>query len=133
VEEKNQVQLQASSGANLYSSSKLDDFLAVEGFNASSDQLLLSPAQAYGSFLANVGSEPGLAIYEDRNSDKDYNNDDEVLVWLKGLTAMPAISFGAAAFAVSVTFRKVVTPWLPFRRPESMVTPGPVRSLPVAC
>ena len=100
---KNQVQLQASSGANLYSSSKLDDFLAVEGFNASSDQLLLSPAQAYGSFLANVGSEPGLAIYEDRNSDKNYNNDDEVLVWLKGLTAMPAISFGAAAFAVSGT------------------------------
>jgi hypothetical protein len=33
----------------------------------------------------------------------------------------------------AVTFRKVVTPWLPFRRPESMVTPGPVRSLPVAC
>ena len=33
----------------------------------------------------------------------------------------------------AVTFSKVVTPWLPLRRPESMVTPGPVRALPVAC
>jgi len=32
-----------------------------------------------------------------------------------------------------VTFGKVVTPWLPFRRPELMVTPGPVRALTVAC
>ena len=32
-----------------------------------------------------------------------------------------------------VIFRNVVTPWLPFSRPESMVTPGPGRSLPEAC
>jgi putative transposase len=35
--------------------------------------------------------------------------------------------------ALAVTFRKDVTPGLPLRRPESMVTPGPVRALPVAC
>ena len=33
----------------------------------------------------------------------------------------------------AVTFRKVVTPGLPFRRPEPRVTPGAVRALPVAC
>ena len=38
-----------------------------------------------------------------------------------------------AVVAIAVTFRKVVTPWLPLRRPEPRVTPGPVRALPVAC
>jgi hypothetical protein len=47
-----------------------------------------------------------------------------------GKSTSSAVNLSGVA---SVTFRKVVTPWLPFRRPESMVTPGPVRSLPVAC
>ena len=34
---------------------------------------------------------------------------------------------------VTVTFRKDVTPGLPLWRPASTLTPGPVRSLPVAC
>ena len=101
---KNQIQLQASSGTNLYANSKQSDFLVVEDFNALTDQLLLEPTQAYGYYLANFGQESGLAIYEDNNKDGQYNvNDDEVIVWLKGVTAMPAISFGAATFAVSGT------------------------------
>jgi len=90
---KNQIQLQASSGANLYTNSKESDFLVVEDFNALADQLLLAPTQSYDSFLANLSSASGLAIYEDKNKDKQYNdNDDEVIVWLKGVTAMPVIS-----------------------------------------
>ena len=90
---KNQIQLQASSGANLYTNSKESDFLVVEDFNALTDQLLLTPTQSYGSFLANLSSVSGLAIFEDKNKDKQYNiNDDEVIAWLKGVTTMPVIS-----------------------------------------
>ena len=35
--------------------------------------------------------------------------------------------------AAPVNFRKDVTPGLPLKRPSSTLTPGPVRSLPVAC
>jgi hypothetical protein len=98
---KNQIQLQGPSGANLYGNSKESDFLMVEDFNTMTDQLLLAATQTYGSFPATLGSDAGLAIYEDKNGDKLYKvNDDEVLVWLKGVTTMPAISFGAATFAV---------------------------------
>jgi len=90
---KNQIQLQASSGANLYTNSKESDFLVVEDFNALTDQLLLASTQSYGSFLANLSTVSGLAIYEDKNKDKQYNvNDDEVIVWLKGVATMPVIS-----------------------------------------
>ena len=99
---KNQIQLQGSSGANLYGNSKESDFLVVEDFNTITDQLLLAATQTYGSFPVTLGSHAGLAIYEDKNGDKLYKAiDDEVLVWLKGVTTMPAISFGAATFAVS--------------------------------
>jgi len=90
---KNQIQLQASSGANLYTNSKESDFLVVEDYNTLTDQLLLASTQSYGSFLANLSTVSGLAIYEDKNKDKQYNvNDDEVIVWLKGVATMPVIS-----------------------------------------
>ena len=39
----------------------------------------------------------------------------------------------ALAQATPVTFRKVVTPWLPFRRPGLRVAPGADRALLLAC
>jgi hypothetical protein len=40
---------------------------------------------------------------------------------------------GTIARASTVTFRKVVTPWLPFRRPGLRVAPGADRALLLAC
>jgi hypothetical protein len=88
----NQIQLQASSGGNLYANSKEADFLVVDGFNALTDQLLLAANRSYGFFPATLGADSGLAIYEDKNVDKLYNNMDEVLAWLKGVATMPANS-----------------------------------------
>ena len=34
---------------------------------------------------------------------------------------------------VPVTFRKAATPGLPLKLPQAMVSPGPVRALPVPC
>ena len=108
---KNQIQLQAPSGTNLYANNKESDLLVVEDFNVLTDQLLLAASQTYGSLPANLGTDAGLAIYEDKNKDKSYNNDDEILVWLKGVTTMPAISFGAATFSALGTTQvgKVLT------------------------
>jgi predicted SprT family Zn-dependent metalloprotease len=52
--------------------------------------------------------------------------------------AVSKVDNGDAVFSITgtrgaVTFRKDVTPGLPLRRPASTLTPGPVRSLPVAC
>ena len=88
----NQIQLQASSTSNLYANSKESDFLVVEGFNVLTDKLLLAANRAYGFIPANFGADPGTAIYEDNNGDKLYNNNDELLAWMKGLTTMSANS-----------------------------------------
>jgi hypothetical protein len=89
----NQIQLQVSSGGNLYANSGESDFLIVEDFNALTDQLLLAANRSYGFFPATVGADSGLAIYEDKNVDELYNNNtDEVLAWLKGVATMPANS-----------------------------------------
>jgi FK506-binding protein 2 len=88
----NQIQLQVSGGGNLYSNGKESDFLIVDDFNILTDQLLLAANRSYGFFTATVGADSGLAIYEDKNVDKLYNNSDEVLAWLKGVTTMPANS-----------------------------------------
>jgi hypothetical protein len=88
----NQIQLQASSGGNLYANSKDSDFLIIEDFNALTDQLQLAANRSYGFFPATVGADSGLAIYEDKNVDKLFNNTDELLVWLKGVATMPANS-----------------------------------------
>jgi hypothetical protein len=88
----NQIQLQASSFRNLYADSNESDYLIVEDFNLLTDKLLLAADKAYEFFPANVGAVSGTAIYEDNNGDKIYNNNDELLAWLKGVTAMAANS-----------------------------------------
>ena len=82
----NQIQIQASSFSNLYGDSKESDYLIVEDFNLSTDKLLLAANKAYEFFPANLGAVSGTAIYEDNDGDKIYNNSDEPLVWLKGVT-----------------------------------------------
>ena len=66
--------------------------MIVEDFNLLTDKLLLAADKAYEFFPANVGAVSGTAIYEDNNGDKIYNNNDELLAWLKGVTAMAASS-----------------------------------------
>ena len=88
----NQIQLQASSFSNLYAGSKGLDYLIIEDFNILTDKLLLAADKAYEFFPANLGTVTGTAIYEDNDGDKIYNNDDELLVWLKGVTAISANS-----------------------------------------
>jgi hypothetical protein len=86
----NQIQLQAANGGNLYANSKESDFLIVEGFNVLTDQLLLAANRVYEFLPAKVGTTSGLAIYEDKNTDKLYNNNDEVLAWMQGVETIPA-------------------------------------------
>ena len=88
----NQIQLQASSFSNLYADSNESDYLIVEDFNVLTDKLLLAADKAYEFFRANVGAVSGTAIYEDNDGDKIYSNNDELLAWLKGVTAMSANS-----------------------------------------
>ena len=88
----NQIQLQASSFSNLYADIKESDYLIVEDFNLLTDKLLLAGNKAYEFFPASLGTVTGTAIYEDNDGDKIYNNNDELLVWLKGVTAMSANS-----------------------------------------
>jgi hypothetical protein len=66
--------------------------LIVEDFNLLTDKLLLAANKAYEFFPANLGTVTGTAIYEDNDGDKIYNNNDELLAWLKGVTAMSANS-----------------------------------------
>jgi len=88
----NQIQLQASTGGNLYANGRESDFLIIEDLNVANDQLQLASNRSYGFFPATVGADSGLAIYEDKNADKLYNNTDELLAWLKGVAAMPTNS-----------------------------------------
>ena len=88
----NQIQLQASSLSNLYADSNGSDYLIVEDFNLLTDKLILATNKTYEFFPANLGTAFGTAIYEDNDGDKIYNNNDELLIWLKGVTTMSANS-----------------------------------------
>ena len=80
-----------SKGGNLYSSGGAADYLQIDGFDASSDQLLVATGKAYGSAPLTIGSASGIALYEDRNADGLYSSSsDELLAFLRGSSSLPS-------------------------------------------
>jgi hypothetical protein len=88
---RNQIQLQASNGTNLYATNGEADLLLIDGFDAAKDQLLLAANKAYGTTALNLPAGAGVGLYEDRNGDSIYNsNNDELLALLKGTNSLPS-------------------------------------------
>jgi hypothetical protein len=91
---RNQIQLQATIGANFYAINGEVDLLVIEGFDPNSDQLLLAGNKAYGTTALSLSAGTGVGLFEDRNSDGIYNsNDDELLALLKGSSSLPSAAF----------------------------------------
>jgi len=87
---RNQIQLQASNGGNLYASNGEADLLLIEGFDSSKDELLVAANKAYGTTALNLDVGAGVGLYEDRNGNGIYNSGDELLALLKGTNSLPS-------------------------------------------
>jgi hypothetical protein len=96
---RNQILLATSNGSgNLYTSAKDADYLLIDGFNASNDQLLLTTGKPYASTPLSLGNISGVALFEDRNADGLYtNSSDELLALLRGISSLPSSSLVLSA------------------------------------
>jgi hypothetical protein len=91
---RNQILLANSSGnGNFYANAKDADYLLIDGFNPSNDQLLVASDKSYGTAPLTLGSTSGIAVFEDRNADAIYSSgNDDLLALLKGVTAYSSSS-----------------------------------------
>ena len=91
---RNQIQIHASNGDNLYASNGEVDLLVIEGFDTSKDQLLVAANKVYGTTTLSLQTGTGACLYEDRDGNAIYNsNSDELLVLLKGTSNLPPTAF----------------------------------------
>jgi hypothetical protein len=78
---------------NLYANAKEADYLLIDGFNASNDQLLLTTGKPYASAPLSLANISGVALFEDRNADGLYSSSsDELLVIFRGISSIPSTS-----------------------------------------
>jgi hypothetical protein len=91
---RNQILLANDNGnGNLYANAKEADYLLIDGFNPSNDQLLVASGKSYGTAPLTLGSTSGIAVFEDRNADAIYSSgNDDLLALLKGVTAYSSSS-----------------------------------------
>jgi hypothetical protein len=96
---RNQILLATSNGnGNLYANAKEADYLLIDGFNASNDQLLLTTGKPYASAPLSLGNISGVALFEDRNADGLYSSSsDELLALLRGISSLPSSSLVLSA------------------------------------